>query len=52
MHIEHFHAESGRLYYDTRADTSWVGPERYAQYQHRRKAWLAPAGEDTLEVVP
>lgn len=29
-----------------------LGPERYAQYQHRRKAWIAPAGEDTLEVVP
>ena len=29
-----------------------LGPERYARYQHRRKAWLAPAGEDTLEVVP
>jgi hypothetical protein len=29
-----------------------LGPERYAQYQHRRKAWLAPAGDDTREVVP
>jgi hypothetical protein len=29
-----------------------LGPERHAQYQHRRKTWLAPAGEDTLEVVP
>jgi hypothetical protein len=35
-----------------------LGPERYAQYQNRRKAWLAQAGEpgqpsdDVLEVVP
>jgi hypothetical protein len=29
-----------------------LGPERYAQYQHRRTAWLAPVGEETLEVVP
>jgi hypothetical protein len=28
-----------------------LGPERYAQYQTRRRAWLAPAGQDALEVV-
>lgn len=29
-----------------------LGPERYAQYQHRRQAWLAPAGKEELEVAP
>lgn len=29
-----------------------LGPERYAQYQMRRKVWLAPAAQDALEVVP
>lgn len=29
-----------------------LGAERYAQYQTRRTAWLAPAGRDALEVVP
>jgi hypothetical protein len=29
-----------------------LGPERYARYQTRRKAWLAPAGDDALEVMP
>lgn len=29
-----------------------LGPERYGQYQTQRKAFLAPAGEQDLEVVP
>lgn len=29
-----------------------LGPERYAQYQHRRQAWLAPGGGEDLEVAP
>ena len=29
-----------------------LGPERYAQYQHWRQAWLAPAGKEELEVAP
>lgn len=41
---------------DTDAEmAALLGPERYAQYQHRRKAWLAPVGnadDDMLEVVP
>jgi hypothetical protein len=29
-----------------------LGPERYAQYQTRRKTFLAPTGEQDLEVAP
>jgi len=29
-----------------------LGPERFAQYQTQRKAFLAPAGEQDLEVAP
>ena len=29
-----------------------LGPERFAQYQTQRKAWLAPVGQDALEVTP
>src|ERR1044071_4833355 len=29
-----------------------LGPERYATYQTQRKAFLAPSGEQDLEVVP
>ena len=29
-----------------------LGPERYAQYQHWRQAWLASAGNEELEVAP
>jgi hypothetical protein len=29
-----------------------LGPERFAQYKTRRAAWLAPAGETAVELVP